>query len=196
MVKNITTIVGGGLDENYHYVRGANRSQITVDLVEGDERSKTSDQIVKELRNAFQKLKFPGVKRLKVLKVKTGPPIGKPIAKRITGRDLEQLEQAHKEIFAALSPVKEIINLDTSLKEGQPRVDIIVKEEPAQRAGLSKESIGRQVALAVEGIPAGVVHWRSEEVDIRIQYKRNQMRLMDDLQNLILTGPEGHKTID
>ena len=193
MVKNITTIVGGGLDENYHYVRGANRSQITVDLVEGDERSKTSDQIVKELRNAFQKLKFPGVKRLKVLKVKTGPPIGKPIAKRITGRDLEQLEQAHKEIFAALSPVKEIINLDTSLKEGQPRVDIIVKEEPAQRAGLSKESIGRQVALAVEGIPAGVVHWRSEEVDIRIQYKRNQMRLMDDLQNLILTGPEGHK---
>ena len=109
MVKNITTIVGGGLDENYHYVRGANRSQITVDLVEGDERSKTSDQIVKELRNAFQKLKFPGVKRPKVLKVKTGPPIGKPIAKRITGRDLEQLEQAHKEILQLSAPSKKLL---------------------------------------------------------------------------------------
>ena len=193
MVKNITTIVGGGLDENYHYVRGANRSQITVDLVEIDERSKTSDQIVNELRNAFETLHFPGVKRLKVLKVKTGPPIGKPIAKRITGRDVGQLNQAHEEIFSALGSVKEIINLDTSLKEGQPRIDIIVKEEPAHRAGLSKESIGKQVALAVDGIPAGVVHWRGEEVDIRLQYKKNQMRLKEDLQNLILTGPAGYK---
>ena len=193
MVKNITTIVGGGLDENYHYVRGANRSQITVDLVESDEREKTSDQIVNELRESFKELKYPGVEKIRVLKVKTGPPIGKSVAKRITGRDLDQLNQAHKEVFKALSSVKEIINLETSLKEGQPRIDIIVKEEPAGRAGLSKESIGRQVALAVEGIPVGVVHWRGEEVDIRVQYLRNQMRVEEDLHNLILTGSKGHK---
>ena len=42
-------------------MRGANRSQITVDLVESDEREKTSDQIVNELRESFKELK-PSVK--------------------------------------------------------------------------------------------------------------------------------------
>ncbi len=193
MVKNITTIVGGGLNENYHYVRGANRSQITVDLVEVDEREKTSDQIVTDLRNAFKKLKYPGVNKITVLKVKTGPPIGKSVAKRITGRDLGQLNEAHQEILRALSNVSAIINVETSLKEGQPRIDVIVKEEPARRAGLNKESIGRQIAMAVEGIPAGIVHWRGEEVDIRLQYLKYQMQDKQHLANLILTGINGQK---
>ena len=65
-----------------------------------------------ELRESFKELKYPGVEKIRVLKVKTGPPIGKSVAKRITGRDLDQLNQAHKEVFKALTSVKEIINLE------------------------------------------------------------------------------------
>ena len=83
--------------------------------------------------------------------------------------------------------------METSLKEGQPRIDVIVKEEPAQRAGLNKESIGRQIAMAVEGIPAGIVYWRGEEVDIRLQYLKYQMQDKQHLSNLILTGINGQK---
>ena len=191
MVKNITTIVGGGLNENYHYVRGANRCQITVDLVEVDERDKTSDQIVTELRHAFKKLQYPGINKITILKVKTGPPIGKSVSKRLTSKDLEQLNDAHEEILAALGNIDEIINLETSLTEGQPRIDIIVKEEAAHLAGLTKESIGRQIAMVVDGVLAGVVHWRGEEVDIRLQYLKHQMQDTEHLSNLILTGRNG-----
>lgn len=193
MIKNITSIVGGGLDDNYKYVRGENRVQITLDLVESDERSKSSEEIVKDLRETFAKRSYPGINKIQVLKVKTGPPIGKPVSKRITGRDADQLNMAHNEILSAMQKLPQLVNLDSDLKIGKPRIDLIIKEEQANRYGLTREAIGQQVAIAVDGIPAGMVHWRGEEVDIRIQYKSKQMQNPEDLKHLILTGIQNQK---
>lgn len=193
MIKNITTIVGGGLDENYKYVRGENLSQITLDLVESDQRDKSSEEIVKDLRSEFNSRRYPGIQKIQVLKVKTGPPVGKPVSKRITGRDFEQLNQAHAEIFLQMKEIPQILNIDTDLKVGKPRIDLLVKEDQANRFGLTREAIGQQVAMAVDGLSASMVHWRGEEIEIRVQYKKVQMQNQKDLRNLILTGSQGQK---
>jgi len=188
---NITALVGGGMDANYRFQRGLNLAQITIDLKESHERTRDAQELVDELRDKLQSSRYPGLDKIVVRKVKTGPPLGTPVSKRLTGRNRDKVALASQEIYDYMREVDGLVDVTLSLKEGQPGLDVVLKEEEAGMYGMSTSWIGTQVAIAVDGFLAGFVHWEDEEVEVHVKAKDGEIRTREDLENLLIQTPTG-----
>ena len=171
-VANLTTYVGGGLDEEYRFLRGTNLAQITIDLEQKYASEIEIPEVVEALTRALDQEKYPGITEIRVRKFQTGPPIGKPVSKRCYGNSLEDLYVFGLALVDRLKGVKGIKNPDLDLKPGLKRVDLVVQEHKAQRFRLNRGEVGLQTAMAIEGVPVGVLHWEGEEMDLTLRTRQ------------------------
>lgn len=190
-VANLTTYVGGGLDEEYRFLRGTNLAQITVDLQQKYASEMDITQIVSKLSDHLRQQNYPGVTEIKVRKFQTGPPIGKPVSKRCYGNSIEELYGFGLDLVARMKNLKTVKNPDLDLKPGLRRVDLVVKDHETQRYGLSREDVGSQMAMAIEGLPAGVLHWEGEEMELMVRTQQKGLNYEHDLGKIPIMNSSG-----
>jgi multidrug efflux pump subunit AcrB len=190
-VANLTTYVGGGLNEEYRFLRGTNLAQITVDLKEEYTRRREVREIVEDLASHLHPGDYSNIREIRVRKFQTGPPVGKPVAKRCFADTLESLQSFGEELVERIKDVPGLKNPDLSLKEGPPRIDLEVSNAAAARYGLRRDEVGLQVAMAVEGVPAGVLHWEGEEVDLNVRTIQPALKDSSNLGNIWIMQPGG-----
>lgn len=194
-IANLTTYVGGGLDEEYRFLRGSNLAQITVDLQQKYASEMDITQIVSQLSDFLGQATFQGVTSVKVRKFQTGPPIGKPVSKRCYGNSLEELYVFGLDLVTRLKKLESIKNPDLDLKLGLKRIDLVVKDHETQRYGLSRRDVRSQVTMAVEGLPAGVLHWEGEEIDLMIRTRQKDINLASDLGKISIMNNAGESIL-
>jgi len=94
---------------------------------------------------------FPDVKP-KVRALQEGTPVSNPIEVRVTGKDIHQLYQLEDEIKLELGKIPGTKNIDDDwgLKGG--KIEIVIDEARAKRAGITNADIAYSLESAINGV--------------------------------------------
>ena len=111
-----------------------------------------------------------------------------PIVVEIRGEELETLEQLASRVKEKLLEIGDLYNVETSLENGRPEVDIVIDRLSAGMRDLGVTSVGRQVSDLLAGRQAGQWDYEGEKKDITIKTPKTAL---GDLGNLVLDSGSG-----
>jgi multidrug efflux pump subunit AcrB len=163
--------------------------QLWLDLVPSYERSRTTDEIMGELREKVRGISGPT--SVELAKLNTGPPMGKPVEVKVKGKYFAALEAAAEEIKVALGEMDGVTDIGDDFDRGKREVRLRVDPERAALHGLTIGQVGMAVRSEVEGEIADVMYDGDEEIEIRVKVDRSTFERPEDFLRLPIRTPAG-----
>ena len=162
--------------------------QIVVDLVEAKERSRSSREIIAQLRE--QTKDISGIASLEYAKVSLGPPTGKPVEVKVKGKYIDELEKVAELVKDELKRMPGVFDVGDDFELGKREMRLVLDKDRTAIFGLDNAQVATAVRFAFEGEKATVFHDGDEDVDVRIKFPEEQANF-DNLLNLNLINMQG-----
>jgi len=173
----------------YETIRGTNVGEVMVELVRKDERERTIDEIIEDLRQRVGSV--PGIRSVEFHKLEGGPPEGAPVAVQVKGRSLEGVGPLIEDIKGILEDIPGTKDIKDNHVPGKKQLTVRVDPERAARYGLSPALIGLEVRAANDGLKASVFRDGDEEVDIVVKLEKADRESAEALRSLRVASPGG-----
>jgi hydrophobic/amphiphilic exporter-1 (mainly G- bacteria), HAE1 family len=144
---------------------------------------KSFSQVLREARQVIQQV--PG---LTYGLFEAGPFGQKPIQISVRGASVDELDRISRDLMQAMSKMKGVADVETSLEKSKPELRVRVDRARASDLGVPAGVIGTTLRAAVAGEVATVIEDKDgESHDVRVRLRADQRRYSDDL--LVLTVP-------
>ncbi len=143
------------------------------------------DRLNRKLNQAFPLASFS------FAVVESGPPIGAPLALRLTGDSLQELQAISDEMRQLLLEQDGVLNVNDDFGLPSPSL-IFVPDEPSLRLhNASQQQLGEALRLYGEGMKIGQFDNGSRLADLRMRYKDRVKGINQDLSRLVLFNEGG-----
>jgi len=153
-VKSFFSNLGHGNPKIYynHLTKedAANYAELFVQLKEYDTRAtpKKLDQLRQQLKQ------FPNA-HITVDEFVNGPPITAPIAVRLVGPDLDELQKISREIEKLIRQVPGTRDVENPLRVSRTNLRLVVEPQKANQLGVPTVAFDQAVRMSVAGIEVG-----------------------------------------
>jgi multidrug efflux pump subunit AcrB len=190
--KNLLTQVGVGGDAQFGGgSASAERSRITMNMVDYDARAEPSPLTLRKIRERLAGI--PGV-TMEITKEQNGPPTGKPVNIEVSGPQFDEIVEISRELKARLvrgsqgedAPLAGLVDVTDDLALGRPEFRVNVDRERAARFGLSTQQVAQTVRAAVNGVEASTFRDGSDEYDITVRLRERDRERLESLQSLTI----------
>jgi len=162
-----------------------NIGMILVYLTPENDRDRTADDIIAELRKSIPtKEPFQNIQFQKVI---VGPPLGKPVTITVQGDDLDVLKVAANEIKQYLKSIDGVVDIDQDVKPGLKQLRVHLKKGVAEEVGLSVADVASTLRIAHEGVIASTIRGFKDDIDIRVLLSQETRGDRDSLQNILIS---------
>jgi len=188
-VVSYTTAIGEGLPKFYNtlpiYTKSQDFAQIMLilDLKLGN-RFKTNTDFVNAIQKELDLHVVGAVVTVKELE--QADPTGAPIYMRVTGDDLERLEEVASQLKEKLKSMKGTVNVDDDLSDKSYEFNIVIDEVKSSLYGISKYDIQNEISIALRGKKASVLKQGGNEVEIIVN---SDIHTKGELENLAIKSP-------
>lgn len=184
-IETIMTNVGGmGVAS---LTSGENTASVSVMLM--DNRSKTTDEMISEIRSRLKDLSGATVE---VSASSSGMSMStNTVSYRYTGKDEEALEEFVLKAEEVLKTVDGIAETSTSISQTQPELVIDIDESKAAKYGLATASVASHIGAVLDGTTASRYTDAGSEYDIDIVYPKDYVTDYSQLKNLQIKTPMG-----
>jgi HAE1 family hydrophobic/amphiphilic exporter-1 len=166
--------------------REANRGQIAVRLKSATDR-KAEEGVAGALREAMDRI--PGVtydfERPSLLSFKN------PVEIEIYAYDLDTLRTLSRAVVTGLASVQGIEDLESSMRTGDPEVQIAFDRDRLAAMDLDPASASRLVRNAVQGEAATQFSDLDRKLDVRVRASENERSVVAELANLEVGRSQG-----
>ena len=180
-------------DEHAHDV---NTHEILVNFIPPDEREKTREVLLTEVRALLSPENFPGVL------VSVGQPIqhrldhllsgvSAQVALKLFGPDLDTLRQKAEEIRAVISEIEGAADLQVEQQVQVEQLQIKVKRLEAARHGLKVEDVTHFTETAFKGEAVSQVIQGQRQYALLIRADPALVNTVESVRNLKLRTPSG-----
>ncbi len=119
-----------------------------------------------------------------------GPPADADVEFRITGPDIQVLQELGEQVRLKLAEHPDILHTLTTIPRGEPKLKLSVRESEARMMGLSLRDIAAQIDSLFEGSVSGTVMEGIEELPVRIRMAAPERDEFADLSNVNLVLPQ------
>ena len=188
----ITNAGGGGFMGG-----GSNRVQAQVRLVTKDERTRSSEQIARDLNRQLAGL-IPGV----IIQTRasggnqqfsriTGGGEESRVALEIRGDDLLEAQRLAQTTKALMDRVPEVRNARVGRDDGRPELAIQVDRPKAALLGLSVTGVAESIRTAVGGTQAAFFREAGNEYPIVVRLREEDRERPEDLNDILIGAPGG-----
>ncbi len=183
-----------GLVRHYYLRQNSNLADIQVNLINKDKRQEQSHDFAKRIRPAVHKIaRKYGAKYVAVVEVPPGPPVLSPIVAEIYGPDLNSQMQFAREVLKVFKESKSITDEGIYLEDVAPLLRLVVKEDKAKLAGLSKQEIVYTLQALLGGYQAGIMqNTDTEHTPIIVRFDE-KYRTLDTLKMLQIPTRDGKR---
>lgn len=184
-VDKVFTTVGSG-SMSMLGQSSANSSSVTVTLKK--DRKKSTDEVQQEIRSALSDIVGAQIEVSKSSAMNMGTG---GLEFEFTGNDDEKLADyviKAKEILAGMEGVVEV---DTSIADTKPEVQMVIDSDRAARYGLSTATVANTVKGVLSGTTAGRYTEGGMEYDIDIVYPDGYAKTAEELRNLSIKTMTG-----
>ncbi len=160
-----------GLVRHYYLREGANVADIRVNLLHRDDREMSSHAMVLRIRNDIDAIAKKHDVSIKLVEAPPGPPVLSTIVAEVYGQphhSYDQLIQAAQVIKARMNQTSGVVDIDDMVEADQHKYFFRVDREKAGLNGISTEDIVKTLKVALDGMPAGIIHLTSEQNELPI----------------------------
>ncbi|MFZ5351676.1 MAG: efflux RND transporter permease subunit [Bacillota bacterium] len=195
--KMFVSVGSIGRSMSVRTTESSNRASISVTLVPLEKRNRSTAVIVDEVRKVTDTI--PGAE-IKVNEVSStfGGGMGMggaPISVKISGQDLEQLQDIAEEVQKIVGDTEGTRQVETSVSQGRPEARIYLNRDKAAAYGIGSAQVAASVRTAVEGRVATRYRVDGNEIDVRVQlpdiYKNNY----EALKSIKINSPAGAEVL-
>ena len=184
-------VSSGGFVFGRSQFQRSNRGTISVQLKTLSERNGISSiNWIKKTNKQVKALQLAGFKvrmRVKGVRGVHTSHGDDDFSLRIQGDSLEKLTQIAETIIEKISVIPELKNLSHSYEEQDNELIIKVNRQRAADLNITAEDIGLSLQLALNGQVATEYLEGDREFDIRIRLKREKIRQIQDIKNIIIS---------
>jgi multidrug efflux pump len=180
-VKDILVVVGSSTDPFSIGGNTPNKSTITIQYVDYEERGQSSLVTTEELRRIV--MQTAGAEVL-VEQPQPGPPVGAPVNIEIAGKDYKTLGLMAHKIREEIKEIAGVVDLNDDYDDGRPELRVTVNREKAALYGMNTGLIGNAVRTAINGATASKFRVDEEEFDITVRLREDQRGNRNVLDNL------------
>lgn len=180
-------VEGGGARSVSIAGGGSHLAGVQMYMVPSDQRDVTAAQVAREWREAVGDI--PGLESL-TFKYTTGPSGGAAVDVQLAHRDIQVLEEAAREVAAALGTFDGVRDIDDGFERGKPQLDFTVRPD-ARSLGLTAADIGRQVRSAFYGAEALRQQRGRDEVRVYVRLPESERTSEHDVEQLLVRTPAG-----
>jgi len=196
-VKNMNVNVGIGGDSQFG--GGANRaerSRLTLNMVDYEDRAESSASTLKRLRGQLAGL--AGVD-IDFSQDENGPPTGPPVNIEISGPEFETIKDISESIKQRLEKgvqsgqLDGLVDIRDDLNTGRPELAVDIDRERAAQFGLSTSAIGQTVRAAINGTEASQYRDGEDEYDITVRLRESDRQNLESLKELTIRNDRGQE---
>ncbi len=185
-----------GMVRHYFMRRGSNVADIRVNLASKDFRVQQSHEMILRIRNGLAKVAEPHGANIKLVEVPPGPPVLATITAEIYGPDdvsYSRLIASSRILANRMRTEPGIVDVDISGEDDQTVWQFETDKPKAALSGISTDTIARTMSLALDGLPATVLHLPQEVEPLTVQLRLPtwQRSAIDDLEEIYVRGEGG-----
>lgn len=194
-IENIQTNVGVSGDPFFGGgAQSAERSRLTLNLVDFGDRAEPSSQTLSKVRNVVRDI--PDI-IVNVTGEQVGPPTGPPVNIEVSGPDFDEITRITEEVTqrlieaSATNEVPGLVDVRNNVSGGFPEYNILVDYEKAGRFGLNMSDIAQTIRIANNGLETS--EWRDgeDEYDIVVRLRTEDRSDLESLRNLQIRTAAG-----
>ncbi|MBD0262867.1 MAG: efflux RND transporter permease subunit, partial [Tolypothrix sp. Co-bin9] len=164
------------------------RSSSTITLKENTDVEAYVEKVTKE----FNKLNLAGIRlrlspgQVRGLILNNSPVRGADVDVILQGNDEQTLQQAGRQVVAALEEKANLVRFRPDADPRQPEIQIRPDWERAAAVGLTAQDIGNTIQTAIEGSTPTQLQRGNRLVDVRVQLNEESIRAASQLERLPL----------
>ncbi|MBN1300444.1 MAG: efflux RND transporter permease subunit [Melioribacteraceae bacterium] len=158
-----------------------NKSTVTVQFVDYNERSESSRITADKIRQAV--MNIAGAE-IEVQKEMHGPPVGAPISIEIIGDDFSTLGSIAENVRNVIREIDGVVDIKDNYDSGRPEVRVLVDREKAALFAMNTSMIANNIRTAINGFEASKYRINDEEYDITVRLEKGQRESVDVLKNM------------
>ncbi|MHB0886090.1 MAG: efflux RND transporter permease subunit [Bacillota bacterium] len=168
-------------------------ASVSVKLVERKKRSRSTAQVIADLR---QQLDYTPLAGAKVAIEQTDPFFGaggllQPVEVIVKGDDLDTLKDLTGQMASMVAGVQGLTNVETSFRQGRPEVLISYDRDKLAAKGQQALLVGTMVKLAVQGEKVATYKLGDQDVDVVLRLRPEDRDSVDAVGNLLIPSPLG-----
>lgn len=192
-VAIVFTSIGSSSDMMMDSGGSADNSTLYVKLVPRNDRSRDVNTVAEEIRQKMADIAGAkiSVSIMDMSSTMGGGSSGGPINVQISGDNLEILRDISNEVADIVKNTPGTREVESSLSDGQPEVQVKIDRKRAAAFGLTPMQIASDIRGAMDGTIASRYKVDGEEIDIRVKYAAAELKDMDYLGNLVIQTPMG-----
>lgn len=191
-IKTMRTSVGSG-GRWFSRSSKSHTGSISFDLVEKDDRDRSTDEIMADLRR-----KFSGIPDARIWISSRGSIMTRILGGReervevdVRGYDLDTAAVLAEKIKNVVESVNGTVNVRVSREEGKPELNVMVDRRMASTLGLNLTTIADVLNTGLTGYVATRYREGGDEFDVRVRLKEEDRLSLDNVKTFFLkTGPE------
>ena len=188
-VTDLSNLLRGSLNRHAPY-----QAEVRVNLIHRGERSRTSLDIVAELRPRLHAVsqRYPG-SVIRTFDDPPGPPSRAKVLAEVYGTDQDDMRRVAADVRTQFEATPGVAEVFDSVTAPVHRHRVVVDEEKAALSGVSSRQIADVLQVLFEGVAVGRVHLPDERnvVPIRIQVPRRDELRPQDLDRIQLSNAAG-----
>lgn len=146
-----------GLVRHYFLRRGANVSDIQVNLTAKHDRSRQSHEIAVSVRPMVDSIARQYGASAKVAEIPPGPPVLSTLVAEIYAADDSTRLEAARKVKTAFESAAGVVDVDWTVESPSAQIAFRVDRAAAARAGADVPLLTQTVAMAVSGMPMGTL---------------------------------------
>ncbi len=168
-VKTISSLVGRHFDPTSGRIESnTNLGQVYVELPNFNARDRANGYVVLEkVRGSLKDI--TGVKKLEVVKIQGGPPVGKAVELQIRGRDIRVLLEISGDIQDYLKTLPGVKDVQDDLARGKQEVVFRIDEKKASLYGIHVEDVAMALKNYFEGVKTSEIHKEKDQIDVVVK---------------------------
>ncbi|KZE32800.1 efflux RND transporter permease subunit [Crenobacter luteus] len=167
-VKSVSISVAGG-----RFGAGKTEARLVVDV--GGKADRERDLFVLMAAARERAERVAGIQVASVEELGKHGPGGKPVSIGLRGGDVRVLEAAAKALAARLATVPGVSDVESSLADADPALDLSVRRDAAGSLGIDLAAVGDTLSTLLAG--NAVTTWEApdgENYDVRLQVPRHE----------------------
>lgn len=186
-LESYVSLAGANYSDAQNYKVGTNLGQVFVELAEGGERTRTTEEIQASLRESFGTP--PGVQRVDFIAPQAGPQ-GKPIEMWISGPDADTLAAVSAEVQSFLIGFAGVRDVRDDLLPGAREIRFRLTDE-GRLQGFSEALLARQVLGAFYGDRATILRLDGDPANLLVRLPETARLDFATLRTLRVQSPLG-----
>ncbi len=190
-IETLSSLVGSHFDPaTGRSNSGSHLGQVMVELPEFNAKNRVNGyRVLEKARRALRAIR--GVKKLEILKIQGGPPVGKAVEIRVRGKELGVLKNISNRIQAYLKSLPGVKDVQDDLQPGKDELVVRVNEEKASLFGVDVADVATTLKTCYEGQKSSEIHKKKDQIDVVVKLGRRFRNDYNVLNTLKVANRKG-----